>query len=199
MPGRAGGLTTTDLGRPRLTPKGAATRQRLVEGAAAVLRDLGAAGTTLDDICARTSTSKSQIFHYFPGGEEELLLAVASREAHPATARVERTSQLYSPSSAIAGLRVARRELPLEDSRYMRVRLDQRQPVDGQDRPADHHVHTVGFAQRLSCGNSRWRQRRVPPGGGGRRFRSETAALRRRDCPSALTYAPFQDLRSPTR
>ncbi|GGM06382.1 hypothetical protein GCM10010129_57710 [Streptomyces fumigatiscleroticus] len=41
----------------------------------------GVTGTTLDDIRARTATSKSQIFHYFPGGKEELLLAVAAREA----------------------------------------------------------------------------------------------------------------------
>ncbi|GGZ28924.1 TetR family transcriptional regulator [Streptomyces poonensis] len=29
----------------------------------------------------RTATSKSQLFHYFPGGKEELLLAVARHEA----------------------------------------------------------------------------------------------------------------------
>ncbi|MEW2514632.1 TetR/AcrR family transcriptional regulator [Streptomyces sp. NPDC046870] len=58
-----------------------ATRRRIVEGAAEEIRERGAAGTTLDDIRARTATSKSQIFHYFPGGKEELLLAVAAREA----------------------------------------------------------------------------------------------------------------------
>ena len=36
---------------------------------------------TLDDIRARTQTSKSQLFHYFPDGKEQLLLAVAEREA----------------------------------------------------------------------------------------------------------------------
>ncbi|MEV5706426.1 TetR/AcrR family transcriptional regulator [Actinoallomurus sp. NPDC052274] len=64
-----------------LTAKGAATRRRIVEGAAAEIRENGIAALTLDDIRARTSTSKSQIFHYFPGGKEELLLAVAAREA----------------------------------------------------------------------------------------------------------------------
>jgi len=29
----------------------------------------------LDDVCARTATSKGQIFHYFPGGKEELLMS----------------------------------------------------------------------------------------------------------------------------
>ncbi|MDV9171414.1 TetR/AcrR family transcriptional regulator [Streptomyces sp. W16] len=66
---------------PRLTPKGAATRQRIIEGAAAEIRARGVTETTLDDIRARTATSKSQLFHYFPGGKEELLLAVAQHEA----------------------------------------------------------------------------------------------------------------------
>lgn len=63
------------------TRKGAATRQRIIEGAAAEIRDRGIALTTLDDIRARTQTSKSQLFHYFPGGKEQLLLAVAQHEA----------------------------------------------------------------------------------------------------------------------
>ncbi|MGW5741623.1 TetR/AcrR family transcriptional regulator [Amycolatopsis sp. NPDC003861] len=66
---------------PKLTPKGAATRQRIVEGAAAEIRERGVAVTTLDDVRARTGTSKSQLFHYFPDGKEELLLAVARFEA----------------------------------------------------------------------------------------------------------------------
>ncbi|MGW4195155.1 TetR/AcrR family transcriptional regulator [Streptomyces sp. NPDC005004] len=65
----------------RLTAKGTATRQRIVEGAAEEIRERGATETTLDDIRARTATSKSQLFHYFPGGKEELLLAVARFEA----------------------------------------------------------------------------------------------------------------------
>ncbi|MEJ3652296.1 TetR/AcrR family transcriptional regulator [Actinomycetes bacterium KLBMP 9759] len=64
-----------------LTAKGAATRQRIVEGAAAEIRERGVLATTLDDVRARTATSKSQLFHYFPGGKEDLLLAVAELEA----------------------------------------------------------------------------------------------------------------------
>ncbi|GAA4586847.1 TetR/AcrR family transcriptional regulator [Planotetraspora phitsanulokensis] len=64
-----------------LTPKGSATRQRIIEGAAAEIRELGVVATTLDDVRRRTGTSKSQLFHYFPGGREELLLAVARYEA----------------------------------------------------------------------------------------------------------------------
>jgi AcrR family transcriptional regulator len=63
-----------------LTPKGAATRQRIIQAAAAELREFGVTAT-LDDIRARARASKSQLFHYFPGGREELLLAVAHYEA----------------------------------------------------------------------------------------------------------------------
>lgn len=64
-----------------LTAKGLATRQRIIEGAAAEIRERGVAATTLDDVRASTQTSKSQLFHYFPGGKDQLLLAVATHEA----------------------------------------------------------------------------------------------------------------------
>ncbi|MEV4532542.1 TetR/AcrR family transcriptional regulator [Asanoa sp. NPDC049518] len=64
-----------------LTRKGVATRQRIVEGAAAEIRERGAVATTLDDVRARTGTSKGQLFHYFPDGKDELLLAVAKHES----------------------------------------------------------------------------------------------------------------------
>ncbi|PKW06423.1 transcriptional regulator, TetR family [Streptomyces sp. 1222.5] len=65
----------------KLTAKGRATRARIVEGAAEVLREKGVATATLEDVMARTSTSKSQLFHYFAAGKDELLLAVARFEA----------------------------------------------------------------------------------------------------------------------
>jgi AcrR family transcriptional regulator len=64
-----------------LTVKGAATRQRIIEGAAMHLRSGAPGDVTLDEIRSITGTSKSQIFHYFPSGKDELLLAVAQYEA----------------------------------------------------------------------------------------------------------------------
>jgi AcrR family transcriptional regulator len=65
----------------RLTSKGIATRQRLVAGAALLMREQGAADTSLDQVLHATSTSKSQLFHYFPDGRAGLLLAVTDYEA----------------------------------------------------------------------------------------------------------------------
>jgi AcrR family transcriptional regulator len=70
-----------DLQVQKLTRKGVATRRRIIEGAAEEIRANGVVVTTLDHILARTRTSKSQLFHYFPGGRDDLLLAVAQHEA----------------------------------------------------------------------------------------------------------------------
>ena len=65
----------------KLTTKGQATRARIIDGAAAEIRERGVALTTIEDVMARTRTSKSQIFHYCPRGKEQLLLAVATLES----------------------------------------------------------------------------------------------------------------------
>jgi AcrR family transcriptional regulator len=64
-----------------LTAKGRATKQRIIAGAAQYLLSDDPGEVTLDDIRAITGTSKSQIFHYFPAGKEELLLEVARHES----------------------------------------------------------------------------------------------------------------------
>ncbi|RYE41814.1 MAG: TetR/AcrR family transcriptional regulator [Hyphomicrobiales bacterium] len=64
-----------------MTPKGLATQHRIVVAAALLIREKGAAETTLDDVRAATSTSKSQLFHYFPDGRIDMLVAVARNEA----------------------------------------------------------------------------------------------------------------------
>jgi AcrR family transcriptional regulator len=65
----------------KLTARGQATRQRIVEGASKECRFRSAPLTTLEHIMDRTQTSKSQLFHYFPEGKEQLFLEVARYEA----------------------------------------------------------------------------------------------------------------------
>ncbi|MBM2614916.1 TetR/AcrR family transcriptional regulator [Actinoplanes sp. LDG1-06] len=60
-----------------LTTKGAATRDRIVRAATELILERGVAGMTLDEIRVGTRTSKSQLFHYFPGGKSELVGAIA--------------------------------------------------------------------------------------------------------------------------
>jgi AcrR family transcriptional regulator len=77
--------TDTTPARPSLTAKGAATRLRIVEAAAARIRTRGAAGTSIDDVRADARVSASQLYHYF-SDKKELVRAVVAHEAAIAVA-----------------------------------------------------------------------------------------------------------------
>jgi TetR/AcrR family transcriptional repressor of nem operon len=47
------------------TARGQSTRARIVQAAAEVVAEKGAAAMSLDDVGARTHTSRSQLYHYF--------------------------------------------------------------------------------------------------------------------------------------
>src|ERR1700746_2175221 len=66
--------------RPKLTPKGARTRARIVQEAAALIYERGVAGTTLEDVKMAAEVSGSQIEHYFPE-KNELVQAVIDYQA----------------------------------------------------------------------------------------------------------------------
>jgi AcrR family transcriptional regulator len=61
--------------RPRLTPRGAATRRRIVAAAAELMYMKGVSATTLDEVRAASGTSKSQLYHHF-ADKEQLVRAV---------------------------------------------------------------------------------------------------------------------------
>jgi AcrR family transcriptional regulator len=63
-----------------LTKRGRETRQRIIEATGQQILASGIGGTTLDGVRAATLTSKSQLFHYFPGGKNELVREVAGWE-----------------------------------------------------------------------------------------------------------------------
>ncbi|HEY0249382.1 MAG TPA: TetR/AcrR family transcriptional regulator [Gryllotalpicola sp.] len=62
------------------TTKGLATRERILDAAVGVLIHNGREALNLDGILASTRTSKSQLFHYFPGGKRELIHAATQRQ-----------------------------------------------------------------------------------------------------------------------
>jgi AcrR family transcriptional regulator len=59
------------------TRKGEATKARILEAATDLL--ITGNDINLDEVMSLTRTSKGQIFHYFPGGKEELRRAAAER------------------------------------------------------------------------------------------------------------------------
>jgi TetR/AcrR family transcriptional repressor of nem operon len=73
-------MTNGTPDRPKLTPKGARTRARIVDAAARLIHERGVTNTTLDDVKAAAEVSGSQLYHYFPD-KEELVQAVIEHQA----------------------------------------------------------------------------------------------------------------------
>ena len=63
----------------RLTPRGAATRRRIVAAAAELMYVKGVSSTTLDEVRAASGTSKSQLYHHFADKEQLVRAVVALR------------------------------------------------------------------------------------------------------------------------
>src|SRR6201989_568951 len=87
--------------RPRLTPKGARTRARIVEEAAALIHERGVAGTTLDDVKVAAGVSGSQMYHYFPD-KDELVQAVID---YNADGIVSRNRQAFGSANGVEAWR----------------------------------------------------------------------------------------------
>ncbi|GAB1513125.1 TetR/AcrR family transcriptional regulator [Actinophytocola sp. KF-1] len=65
----------------RLTPRGAATRARIVAAAIELMYVKGVNATTLDDVRAASNTSKSQLYNHFADKEQLVRAVVAERAA----------------------------------------------------------------------------------------------------------------------
>jgi TetR/AcrR family transcriptional regulator, transcriptional repressor for nem operon len=87
--------------RPRLTAKGARTRARIVENAAALIHERGVANTTLEDVKVAAEVSGSQMYHYFPD-KNDLVQAVIDYQAD---AIVNRNRQALSGANGVEAWR----------------------------------------------------------------------------------------------
>ncbi len=89
------------------TARGRATRDRIVAAAAVLMYERGVAGTSLDDVLEASSTSKSQMYHYFEN-KSALVCAVI---AHQQAAVLEGQQPYLGEFATLAGLRVWRDRL----------------------------------------------------------------------------------------
>ena len=71
---------TDAIAERRFTPKGAATRERIVKAAAELIARNGVAGTSTEDVRRSAGVSGSQLYHYFDG-KQALIRAVITRQA----------------------------------------------------------------------------------------------------------------------
>ena len=92
--------------RPR-TARGTATKARIVEAAADLMRAHGVASTSVDAVLAASKASKSQLYHYF-ADKDDLVLAVIQRQTECVLAAQE---LMLRGLTDLAGLRRWRTQL----------------------------------------------------------------------------------------
>lgn len=93
--------TTAEPTTTRLTPRGAATRERIVTAAADLMYVRGIGQTTLDDVLEASGVSKSQLYRHF-ANKDEVVRAVIERMGHHV---IQREQNNLGRVSTMAGLR----------------------------------------------------------------------------------------------
>src|SRR5581483_796425 len=110
-------VTGSDTDRPEertFTAKGLATRERIVEVAAALIYSGGVAGTSWEDVQKGAGVSASQLYHYF-GDKQGLVRAVIT---HQTRALLERQQPHLASLDSLEALR-AWRDLLVEGRRQI--------------------------------------------------------------------------------
>ncbi len=97
------------------------TREELLAAATRVFADQGFAGARVDEIAARTSTTKRMIYYYF-GGKEELYIAVLER-AYAVIRSLEQQLDVDHLEPAVAIRRLAELTFDHHESHQDFVRL----------------------------------------------------------------------------
>ena len=87
-----------------LTPKGRATRDRIVAAAADLMFEQGVAGTSLQDVQQAARVSGSQMYHYF-GDKASLVHAVIARQGETLLGR---RAAVAEPVDSLRGIRAWR-------------------------------------------------------------------------------------------
>lgn len=77
------------------------TAKRLTEAVLLSIREHGYAGTSMQDLLRETSVSSSSMYHFFPGGKEELVASAVRRSGASATRRIARVLDEHEPAEAI--------------------------------------------------------------------------------------------------
>jgi AcrR family transcriptional regulator len=77
------------------------TRQRMVIAAVELLRERGASAVTVDAVLARSGAPRGSVYHHFPGGRDELILAAVRHAADYITSRIDATVQSGDPVQAL--------------------------------------------------------------------------------------------------
>lgn len=88
-------------GRPPTLRAGAETRSRITRTAAALMRRRGYHATGLTEVLARSEAPKGSLYHYFPGGKEQLASEAVREGARVVT---EQITAAFAANGDLAGV-----------------------------------------------------------------------------------------------
>jgi TetR/AcrR family transcriptional regulator, lmrAB and yxaGH operons repressor len=77
------------------------TRQRMIESTITLLRERGAAATTVDAVLAHSGAPRGSVYHHFPGGRRELLLAALTTAGDVICQVIDRATAELEPRAAL--------------------------------------------------------------------------------------------------
>ena len=78
---------------PTATKSRGSTRHRMLETAADVLREKGAAGVTIDEVLTRSGAPRGSVYHHFPDGRAQLLAEALRFAGDSITAVIDDAAQ----------------------------------------------------------------------------------------------------------
>ena len=73
----------------RVVSQRGGTKQRMLDSAALLLRERGAAGVTVDAVLAHSGAPRGSVYHHFPGGRNEMVLGAVRQAGDYITAVVD--------------------------------------------------------------------------------------------------------------
>ena len=86
-------------------PKAAGTRQRLIAAASTLMRGTGLSGAGINEIVRESGAPKGSVYHFFPGGKQEIVTAALAEYAQAVVDFIDRTlAQKRSPKAKVRAL-----------------------------------------------------------------------------------------------
>jgi len=98
--------------------KGAATRERLVDGARELIETHGYSGTGLNQVLAVSGAPRGSLYFHFPGGKDELVAAALEKAAEETAALLRELSQQRADLADYARSLVGAFAARMEESRF---------------------------------------------------------------------------------
>lgn len=83
-----------------MPPRGS-TRRRMIESAITLLRERGAAATTIDAVLAHSGAPRGSVYHHFPGGRRELLREALAVAGDVISELIRRATAELEPQAAL--------------------------------------------------------------------------------------------------